>query len=181
MSNKMTESDGDPAARLPMGGADPVELAFQNWVSHGWVDASEGMALVTSIMRVQQVFLARVELLLKPFGLTFARYEVLRLLGFTRTGLMPVGKIGERLQVHPASVTNAVQRLEDAGYVTRTPNPRDGRSVLAEITPAGRQLVAECTDRLNVEIFEKVPLSKAQQRRAFSALKDLRKAFGDFA
>ena len=115
-----------------------------------------------------------------PFGLTFARYEVLRLLAFSRRGVMPVGKIGERLQVHPASVTNAVQRLEADGLVRRTDNPNDGRSVLAEITDSGRRLVEECTDRLNAEVFAAVPIPLGQQERAFKALKGVRKAFGDF-
>src|SRR5262245_20138849 len=123
-------------------------MARTNWIEHGWADAADGMALVTSIMRVQQVLLARVEGLLRPFRLTFARVQVLRLLAFTRQGVLPVGKVGERLQVHPASVTNAVQRLEAAGYVKRLENPTDGRSVLAEITPSGRKLVETCTERL---------------------------------
>ncbi len=138
------------------------------------------MALITSIMRVQQVFLGRIEAVLRPYGLTFARYEVLRLLAFSRLGVLPVGKIGERLQVHPASVTNAVQRLESDGLVTRAPNPRDGRSVLAEITAAGRELVDECTDRLNDEVFAIVPIPTDDQRNAFDALKQIRRAFGDF-
>ena len=160
---------------------DPIELARENWRRHGWNDAADGMALVTSIMRVQQVFLARIEAALRPFGLTFARYELLRLLAFTRTGVLPVGKIGERLQVHPASVTNAVQRLEADGHVRRSPNPDDGRSVLAEITPIGRALVEECTDALNSEVFEQVPASAAEHDLAFAALREMRRAFGDFA
>ena len=160
---------------------DPIELARANWVSHGWEEAADGMALVTSVMRVQQVFLARIESILRPYGLTFARYEVLRLLAFTRHGVMPVGKIGERLQVHPASVTNAVQRLEADGLVQRSANPSDGRSILAEITEPGRRLVEQCTDRLNAEVFAVVPIAVAQQERAFKALKGVRKAFGDFA
>ncbi len=167
------------AAKAPLPD-DPIELARANWVRHGWEDAADGMALVTSVMRVQQVFLARIESILRPYGLTFARYEVLRLLAFTRRGVMPVGKIGERLQVHPASVTNAVQRLEADGLVRRTDNPNDGRSVLAEITDTGRRLVEECTDRLNAEVFAAVPIPLGQQERAFKALKGVRKAFGDF-
>jgi DNA-binding MarR family transcriptional regulator len=159
---------------------DPIELARANWVKNGWSDAAEGMALVTSVMRVQQVFLARIEAILRPYGLTFARYEVLRLLAFTRRGVMPVGKIGERLQVHPASVTNAVQRLEADGLVRRLANPEDGRSILAEVTEAGRRLVEQCTERLNADVFEVVPIPFAQQERAFKALKGVRKAFGDF-
>ena len=52
------------------------------------------MTAVTSIMRVQQLLLARVEDALKPYGLTFAVYEALRLLAFTRRGSLPMGKLG---------------------------------------------------------------------------------------
>jgi DNA-binding MarR family transcriptional regulator len=158
---------------------DPIELARQNWIGAGWGDAADGMALVTSVMRVQQLFLARVEALLRPRGLTFARFEVLRLLAFTRHGVLPVGKVGERLQVHPASVTNAMQRLEEAGLVTRRANPADGRGVLAEITPAGRELVERCTEILNAEVFATVPLDTAGVAQVIGGLDELRREFDD--
>jgi len=138
------------------------------------------MAVVTSIMRVQQVLLSRVEAILRPLGLTFARYEVLMLLRFSRKGSLPVGKIGERLQVHPASVTNAVQRLEQDGFVVRSVNPADGRSVLAEITSSGREVANEATDRLNDEVFALVPIPGVEQRNVYAVLKEMRRAFGDF-
>jgi DNA-binding MarR family transcriptional regulator len=160
---------------------DPIELARANWVDAGWADAADGMALVTSIMRVQQLLLARIEGLLRPHGLTFARFELLRLLAFTRRGVLPVGKIGERLQVHPASVTNAVQRLEEAGLVERRANPDDGRSVLAEITPDGRELVEHCTRLLNSVVFSALPLGDDDRAAADTALRALRRSFGDSA
>jgi DNA-binding MarR family transcriptional regulator len=159
---------------------DPIALARRNWVEAGWVEAADGMALVTSIMRVQQLFLGRIEGLLRPHGLTFARFEVLRLLAFTRHGELPVGKIGERLQVHPASVTNAVQRLEEAGLVSRRTNPDDGRSVLAEITAPGRELVERCTALLNDEVFARVGLSRPDADAAVRGLHELRRHAGDF-
>lgn len=159
--------------------ADPIELARQNWVDAGWGDAADGMAFVTSLVRVQQLVLGRIEELLRPHGLTFARFEVLRLLAFSRQGVLPVGKVGERLQVHPASVTNAVQRLEDAGLVERSANPADGRSVLVAITTAGRRLADECTDLLNREVFAPLPLDAADRDTATSALSNLRRALGD--
>jgi DNA-binding MarR family transcriptional regulator len=158
---------------------DPIELAQRNWVQAGWGDAAAGMALVTSIMRVQQLYLGRIETLLRPHGLTFARFEVLRLLAFTRHGVLPVGKIGERLQVHPASVTNAVQRLVEAGLVERRPNPDDGRSVLAEITSSGREIVERCTVMLNDEIFADLGIDPEVGGDARSALDALRRTFGD--
>ena len=158
---------------------DPIELARRNWVDAGWADAADGMALVTSIMRVQQLYLMRIEALLRPRGLTFARYEVLRLLAFSRHGVLPVGKVGERLQVHPASVTNAMQRLEEAGLVERRANPDDGRSVLAEITPAGRRLVEHCTELLNREVFAETGLTGDELGRVRSSLDAVRATFGD--
>jgi len=71
---------------------------------------------VTSVMRAQQVLLARVDAVLSPFGLTFARFEVLMLLQFSRSGALPLSRIGQRLQVHPASVTNAIDRLVPAAH-----------------------------------------------------------------
>jgi len=159
---------------------DPIALAAENWKAHGWGEAVDGMAFVTSIMRVQQVLLSRVEAVLRPWGLTFARFEVLRLLAFTRSGTMPIGKIGERLQVHAASVTNAVGRLEDDGYVIRSANPADGRSVLVTITDTGRKLVLECTLALNEQVFTALPISTEHQRDVVAALREARRAFGDF-
>ena len=48
-----------------------------------------------------------------------------------------------RLQVHPTSVTNAVDRLEAAEFVKRVPHPTDGRQVVIDLTPAAVALLAE--------------------------------------
>lgn len=160
---------------------DPIELARQHWTRRGWSDAADGMALVTSIMRTQQEFLARVDNELRPFQLTFARYEVLMLLEFSQHGRLPLGKIGERLQVHPASVTNVVQRLTDDGFLRRVPNPDDGRSVLATITPAGTDAATAATEHLNQHVFSNLPLDPADQIAIYDRLTTVRQAFGDFA
>src|SRR5271155_1668464 len=98
------------------------------------------MAAVTSVMRVQQLLLARIEAALQPYGLTFAAYEALRLLAFTRSGSLPMGKLGPRLMAHPAADTNAISRLEQRGLVQRQMSPADRRVVLAAITDDGRIL-----------------------------------------
>src|SRR3954469_25014777 len=103
--------------------SDPIAEARRLWAEHGWPRAADGMEAVTSLMRAHQIVLARVEATLKPFGVTFPRYGVLMLLGFSRPGPRPMKVIGSRLQVHPTSVTNAVDRLEDAGLVTRSTHP----------------------------------------------------------
>ena len=52
---------------------DPIREAHRQWVAHGWADAADTMALVTSVTRAQQLLAERVERALKPHGLTFAR------------------------------------------------------------------------------------------------------------
>jgi DNA-binding MarR family transcriptional regulator len=159
---------------------DPIEEAARQWREHGWADAVDGMAAVTSIMRAQAIMLARVDEVLRPLGLTFARYELLMLLSFTRAGALPMAKAGARLQVHPTSVTNAADRLERAGLVVRRPHPEDGRAVLLEITPAGRKLAAVATERLNEQVFTRPGLPPDKLRHLVAILRDLRRDAGDF-
>jgi DNA-binding MarR family transcriptional regulator len=159
---------------------DPIDSARQHWIEHGWADSAPGMAALTSVMRVQQILLARSEAVLKPLGLTFARYELLRLLAFTRKGALPLGKIGGRLQVHPASVTNAVDRLEAQGLVRREAHPDDKRMILARLTPPGRRLVNKATLALNERVFSDLGLSDTQVTQLFDILAVLRRAEGDF-
>jgi DNA-binding MarR family transcriptional regulator len=158
---------------------DPVEEARRQWVAHGWQPAADGMAAVTSVMRAQQILLSRVEAVLKPLGLTFARYELLMLLSFSRSGALPLSKTSGRLQVHPTSVTNTVDRLEGQGLVRRLPHPTDRRVTLVEITPSGRGLAERATPALN-QIFERPGLDPARVRRLVELLAGLRQDAGDF-
>ncbi|MEX1103591.1 MAG: MarR family transcriptional regulator [Dehalococcoidia bacterium] len=159
---------------------DPIAEARRQWERHGWAAASQ-MAAVTSMMRAQQWLISELNLLLKPFSLTFARYEALVLLYFTRSGALPLARIGERLLVHPASVTNTIDRLEDAKLVRRIPHPSDGRATLAEITDAGRQLVEQATKELVAVGFRVDALPEAGLDTLTSLIGDLRVAAGDFA
>jgi DNA-binding MarR family transcriptional regulator len=157
---------------------DPIAEARRQW-SARWPEHADHMAAVTSVMRVQQLLLARVEDILKPYGLTFAAYEALRLLAFTRSGLLPMGKMGERLMVHPAAVTNAISKLEQRGLVERRMSPEDRRVVLAAITPAGQALVDEATVALNHAAFGLPALTRDQAAEAAQVLRLIRSAAGD--
>jgi DNA-binding MarR family transcriptional regulator len=157
---------------------DPVLRAQQLWRER-W-GADDSMAAATSVMRVQQLLLARYDEALRRHGLTFARYEALVLLSFSRSGRLPLSKIGERLMVHPTSVTNIIQRLEQAGLVDRTPNPRDGRGTLAGLTDAGRALVEKATADLVGLDFGLEALDGAERRQLFRLLRKVRLAAEDF-
>jgi DNA-binding MarR family transcriptional regulator len=157
---------------------DPIDAAARQW-GRRW-DGVPAMHAVTSLMRVQQLVLGRLDALLKPHGLTFARYEALVLLVFSSRGSLPLGKMGERLQVHPTSVTSIVQRLAASGFVTRRPHPADGRAVLAEITDAGRAVVEAATRDLVADDFALGALDADQLRAMSELLAPIRHAAGDY-
>jgi DNA-binding MarR family transcriptional regulator len=157
---------------------DPIERAASIWRER--FGPSDAMAAATSIMRAQQLLLAEFDRICRPHGVTFARYEALVLLTFSRAGALPMAKIGERLMVHPTSVTNTIQRLEAGGFVTREPNPRDGRGTLARITELGREVVDKVTDELMAADFGLGALDADGRTQLFDVLRKIRLAAGDF-
>lgn len=158
---------------------DPIREARRQWVAHGWDDAAPGMAMVTSIVRVHQLLMERIDAVLRPHDLTFARYEILRLLAFTRTGALPMTRLGSLLQVHPTSVTSAVDRLEKQGFVRRSRGEADRRVVLAAITDAGRAVVDKATGELNQEVFAKPGIEDGDLTDLTGLLGRLRAGHGD--
>jgi DNA-binding MarR family transcriptional regulator len=158
---------------------DPIAEAHRQWERHGWADAADGMAMVTSLVRVHQLLMERIDAVLRPHRLTFARYEVLRLLSFTRSGALPMTRLGSLLQVHPTSVTSAVARLEAQGFVERLRRERDRRVVLASLTPAGGDVVEAATAALNRDVFARPGIDAARVRELTDLLSVLRSSAGD--
>lgn len=166
------------AAKKPLR-FDPIDEARRHW--DGRWQGGAAMEAATSIMRVQQIVLARVDKALRPFDLTFARYEALVLLTFSRRGSLPLGKMGERLMIHPASVTNVVDRLEAQGFVRRLPHPEDRRTTLCEITDEGRAILKKATHAVVEAQFGMGALSEDDLARLSALLREVREAEGDFA
>ncbi len=158
---------------------DPIAAARDNWVAAGWEDAADGMVAVTSVMRAQQILQTRVDEVLRDLHLTFARYELLMLLHFSSRGSLPLKKASDRLQVHPTSVTNSVDRLEAAELVRRLPHPTDGRATLVEITDEGRRVALKATDALNSAVFRTPGLNRSHVATLVGVLDELRRGAGD--
>lgn len=157
---------------------DPIARAEELW-KRRW-GPSPAMAAITSVMRAHQILLAQVDAVVRPYGLTFARYEALVLLTFSRSGELPMSKIGERLMVHPTSVTNTIDRLVRSGLVTKRPNPDDGRGVLASITEEGRRVCDAATRDLMAMNFGLGAYDDEECREIFAILRPLRVAAQDF-
>jgi DNA-binding MarR family transcriptional regulator len=151
----------------------PIAEATRQWEAHGWEQAAPGMAAVTTITRVNRVLVARIENALAPLGLSFARFEILRLLGFARERQLPMGKIGDRLQVHPASVTSAVNRLERDGLIRRQVASHDNRIVLARLLPSGESILENATLRVN-NVFIGLELDSDDLERVVTTLSAIR-------
>jgi DNA-binding MarR family transcriptional regulator len=158
---------------------DPIARAGDTWERE--FGPASAMRLATSVMRVQQILLARYDAVLRPYGITFARYEALVLLRFSRTGALPLKIMGERLMVHPTSVTNIVDRLVSAGFVQREPNPADGRGVLARLTDEGRSVVERATRDLMEIDFGLDVLDDGARDAMYEQLRTVRLAAGDVA
>ncbi|MDQ1128089.1 MarR family winged helix-turn-helix transcriptional regulator [Microbacterium sp. SORGH_AS_0888] len=165
------------SAPLPV---DPIAEAKRQWLVHGWHDAATGMAAVTSIMRAQQIVLSQVESVLRPFSLSFARFELLRLLGFTRGGELPMSSAVARLQVHPTSVTKTVDRLVRDGMVERAAHPTDGRATMLTLTPRGSEVVEQATAALNAQVFARPTLAGEDLSALVGILARMRRNVGDF-
>jgi len=159
---------------------DPIAEGARQWREHWGAKTAPSMRAVTSIMRAQQILLARLNTALEPTSLTFPRYEALMLLFYSRRGSLPLGKIGDRLQVHRTSVTNLIDGLETLGYATRTAHPTDRRTTLAEITADGRKAARSATEALNALEFGTTPLRRSELDTLADILEHLREGAGDF-
>ncbi len=90
---------------------------------------------VMNTIRTADLDYDRIGRLLRPLGVSAAGGLVLGIL--RDRGRMSPSELGERLIVTRATVTGLVDSLERRGFVRRTANPDDRRSLLVEITPSG--------------------------------------------
>jgi DNA-binding MarR family transcriptional regulator len=158
---------------------DAIAEARRQWETRGW-SAPAAMSATTSIMRAHQIILARVDEALRSFDLTFARFEALVLLAFSRQGALPLGKMGDRLMLHPTSVTNIIDRLERQGLVERTAHPTDRRTTLATITDDGRRVVDKATEAVSATRFGMAALDDDELDQITALLRTVRIDAGDF-
>ncbi|MET8795814.1 MarR family transcriptional regulator [Nocardia sp. NPDC004568] len=95
--------------------------------------------------------------LLEPLGLTHPQYLVM--LALWGEAPMSVKAIAEAIQLDSPTLSPLLKRLESAGLVTRRRDPRDERTLVVDLTDAGRALRREAerippavVDRLGVEL-----------------------------
>lgn len=152
---------------------------MRNWERRGWPEPLF-IGAASSIARAAEIVRMTTEEVMKPYGITQTRHELLTLLFLARTGELPMGKIGSRLFIHPTSVTSAVDGLERLGYVERVAHPVDRRTTLARITDAGRDLVKTTRPAVTDTRYGLGVLSDDELHELVRLLRKVRYAYGDF-
>ena len=86
---------------------------------------------------LSQLFQSRMEVLLRPTGLTYTQLAVLSHLGHQTEG-QSISALAEAFEIQQPGMSKVVQRLAASGAVTTQPDPKDPRRKLTSITDAGR-------------------------------------------
>lgn len=152
---------------------DPILVGERNWQREGWA-AGPWFRAAVSIYRVAEVIRQSNAATLSPMQLTAVRHEALAVLYFSQAGELPMGKLSERLLVHPTSVTSTVDTLQRLGFVRRVPHPTDRRTTLARITPKGRRAVEASVRGMAAADCGIGVLSNAQAHATFNLLAKVR-------
>jgi DNA-binding MarR family transcriptional regulator len=92
-------------------------------------------AIAVEALRVSRVVTRGIEKVLRRHDLTMAQWTILTIVSFTDDQRMPLGKLAEIIDVHPSTVSSAVDKLEHGGWMTR--ELPDRRTVLAALSPSG--------------------------------------------
>lgn len=98
-----------------------------------------GMAVVLRVQQLAGHFEEDLAELLEPEGLRPWEFHVLAAL--RRAGALTPKELCRSAQLSSGAMTHRLDRLEERGVLTRATNPSDRRSVLVELTVAGRELV----------------------------------------
>jgi DNA-binding MarR family transcriptional regulator len=159
---------------------DVVEASRRVWLERWEPGATSGMAVFTAILRSYQLLVDQVNEVMRSYGLTFARYEVLAWLATDPETSLTLSWISKTLRIPPATVTNLIDRLEADKLVRRVPHPSDARTTTAVITARGRKLATNATRDLNAQVYEQVGLSETKRGRLIQLLAELRARGGEF-
>jgi len=129
--------------------------------------ARPSLELLGALHEVEQ----RLDAALEPLGLSLAKLGVLSKLVEAGEPL-PLGALAERCACVRSNITQLVDRLEADKLVARADDPRDRRSVRAELTAEGRARHAagvRAFDQAEHELFSRLP-----ERQRESLLESLR-------
>ena len=132
-----------------------------------WLDAEEReawLALASTLIRLPS---ALDEQLRRDAGISHFEYQVLANLSQVPDRTLRMSMLATRTEGSLPRLSQVVARLEQRGWVRRTPDPADGRYTLAILTDEGWTKVAEAAPGHVEEVRRLVfdPLTRPQSRQ----------------
>jgi DNA-binding MarR family transcriptional regulator len=157
---------------------DPVEWSREQWIAHDQ-PAPDKFTAMASILRTHQAITASIDATLRTHDLTRTGYLLMTTLLLSRDDTRPLGQLSKHLMVHPTTVTLALDQLEKRKLVKRNPHPTDRRTILAVLTPAGREMLDKATKSLADGDFGLAGVDSELSGRVIGVLGEVRERIGD--
>ncbi len=166
-----SEPWGGENLSMDEGGSWHTAPAPRNWGA----DEERALRLWIALARCYHSFSRAVSAKIAAYGLTAPQFGVLEALH--HLGPMTLGELAGKLLVTGGNITYVMDRLEGHGLVSRKRSEKDGRVILAHLTPEGSQLMAEVFPDHADFIEELVSsLTPKEQKQMQGLLKRLGKA-----
>jgi DNA-binding MarR family transcriptional regulator len=163
--------DGGPRGSAPE--HDPVEWMRQRWLERD-APLPDHFAAMASLLRTSILLTDELDRILREHGLSRTAYLILITLQMSDRETRPLGQLSRALLVHPTTVTLAVDQLATGGLVRRLPHPSDRRTILAKLTPAGRESAIAASSALADRCYGLSGLSGTAARRLTADLRAVR-------
>jgi DNA-binding MarR family transcriptional regulator len=157
---------------------DPVEWSREQWIAHDQPAADQFTAMA-AVLRTHQAVTASIDATLRTHDLTRTGYLLMTTLLLSRDCTRPLGQLSRHLMVHPTTVTLAFYKLDKRKVENRNPHPTDRRTILAVLTPAGRDILDKATKALADNDFGLTGVDKELSGRVVEVLGEVRERIGD--
>lgn len=159
--------------------SDAVDAVIAQWERERPDLELSAMATMGRLGRLAAHLFPAIEHGLAAHGLTTGEFDVLAAL--RRSGgphRQTPSELSGALMLSPAAMTNRLDRLEEAGLITRGPNPVSRRSLLVSLTARGLEVVdAAVTDHVANEERLLAALSTTQRAQFDAILRRLLASF----
>jgi DNA-binding MarR family transcriptional regulator len=151
--------------------ADHVDLVLEQWaVARPDLDVS-AMGVIGRLSRLARLIDGELARTFASHGLDRSSFDVLATL--RRSGRLTPAELMRSSMVTSGAVTQRLDRLEERGLVTRTPNSADGRGVHVDLTADGRALIDQALPSHVATEERLLAALSANQREALAvALRD---------
>jgi DNA-binding MarR family transcriptional regulator len=123
------------------------------------------MNAIRSIVRALRINTRAIE---SKMGMSLAQLFVLQQLAARSANSL--NELAERTATHQSSVSVVVRRLVESGYVSRTTSALDRRRLEIEVTPKGRQLLADAPTTVQTQLVDALRSMGGKEQSTLAAL-----------